>query len=413
MSDRDIDLDDLSADVLVDRDEGRHVARTIRDIHGSAVRAGGEFTVREHGLARPGFGKPQRGSDVDQSEAVVMTEMQAAAVPVDGTVHLPTGTAGIGLRRGICQDLLDVAIAEIGIRLQQQGDRTGNDRRGEGRAGHAGPAVSVVIDRDDARTGSHHMQAGAGIGEVANLAVRSDRTNRNRIGRILVIVVVRVIACGAVVAGSEDLDRAEPAATVARAGLKGIGRRREIGALEGVGKIAGEDPAVVHDIGFLASARNRLGKSISAGVMRPEPDPVADQRRLVGHAGDARTVAGGAQNAHHLGAVAVAAFRQRGIVVAREVPVAGRIVVGSDFRMLVMEAVVGYRNGDTLAVVFRPNLGAQIQIIDMPAADAIRRDIRLRFDICGFRHRIQVRAIRQFILERDPVLRHFKPPKLY
>jgi hypothetical protein len=83
--------------------------------------------------------QPHRRLGIDLAETVVVGYMHLAAVPVGGAVVLPDGVGVGDLLRRDGEDFLDVAIAQLGVGLQHQGDDAADDGRGE--AGALGGGV--------------------------------------------------------------------------------------------------------------------------------------------------------------------------------------------------------------------------------------------------------------------------------
>ena len=101
-------------------------------------------------LPVPCLGQPDGGMGVDQPEAEVVADMKGAAVPVVGAIPRPTRIRGIDLTRRIGEDLLHVAVAEVGVGLQHERHDTGRDRRRRrGAAEGAGIVVAAVTGRAD------------------------------------------------------------------------------------------------------------------------------------------------------------------------------------------------------------------------------------------------------------------------
>ena len=77
----------------------------------------------------PSFGQAHCGACIDLAKAIVMACVHATAVPVLGAVEGPVRTVWViesGGRQS--QDGLDVAIPQVGVGLQHQGNDARNDR---------------------------------------------------------------------------------------------------------------------------------------------------------------------------------------------------------------------------------------------------------------------------------------------
>ncbi len=228
MADIEIDLYLVDLETLTDRDSAGGAGRAAvgNPEFGRSDSAGGD-QVGEGRLLGPGFRAPHRGVGVDKAEAVVGTVVQAAAVPVVGAVRLPSRTGGADLASRVGEDLLDVAIAQIGIRLEHQGDDT---RHGRGCEGGATGRYVVAADipggarrirRVDVDARGRDENGGAWHAGARDPAVVVDRGDSRAVDRILEVVEVDVVTGGPAVSSGKHKGGAEAVPAGGNAILQG------------------------------------------------------------------------------------------------------------------------------------------------------------------------------------------------
>ena len=344
----------------------------VGDRLGRGPARGAGRQVVEAALPGPAFGEADRRGGVDQSEAVIVAEMHAAAVPIGGAIETPAGPGGVVVLRRKRQDLLHVAIAEQRVGLEHQRGDAGDDRRGERGARDVG--VAVARGGAHADPGGRDQQGGAGVGEARHLVVRAGGGDRDRVRRILEVVIVDVVAAGSGIAGGEDDDRAQAVPAVRRGASQDLSSVGKVAVLEIVGEAAGVAPAVVDDVALGHRPAEGVVHLLQAAV-GAEADPEACDRGPVGDAEGAGGVVGGAEHAGDHGAVKVAVFGLRVIIPVTGVVVPGAVVVCPEVDMGMVDAVVDDADVDAGAAVVGPGAG------QVDRADVVERaggDLRQR-----------------------------------
>ncbi len=217
--------------------------------------------------------------------------MHRAAVPVISVVVMPVGV-GVGeLLGGQRQDLLDVAIAEVRIGLQHQGDNAGHDRRGERRA-LRNRVVSAehraVLVLDKAR-GRGHIRARRGDKNArprvterrladdqrAQVTRGVDRPGGNRKAVVAGGQVVGVAACLPVVAAGHDDGGPQSVAAVVGGIFEGVFEVRVV--VEVGDEVRMRGPGVVGDV-----VPRHLAERVQIETI--VVDPMPGDLGVVGHA---------------------------------------------------------------------------------------------------------------------------------
>jgi len=119
---------------------------------------------------------------------------------------------------GIDQNLLHIAITQVRVGFQHQGDNARDHGRSGGGAGEVGdiaaaaiftPARLVTVGRDHVDTIRAHQHIGARCGEARHIVVGVNRTHRNDLTGILEVVIVGIVATAGTVAGRENKHRTQ------------------------------------------------------------------------------------------------------------------------------------------------------------------------------------------------------------
>ena len=406
---RDLDLVDVHAGI-----EGHRIGdgAVVDDgLVGGAARAQRKF-VRARALQVPGLGQAHGGEGVDEAEAEIVTGVEGAAVPVAGPIPGPARVALVHHARRIGQDLLDVAIAEVGVGLEHEGDDAGRDRRGgrgatEGRgvvtarvAGRAG-AVRGRDTGDAAVARAADEDGGTGGAVVADLAGIVDRRHGDGLARVLEAVVVGVLALETAVAGGEQDDVAEAAAAIGDGRVDGGAHAREGRRIEIVEEVAVIAPAVVGRVE--ADMAQEGVRQLRVGHGAAEDTETGDGR-VVGDADRARPVPLRRDQAGDGGAVKVAGAGRRVAVVAAVVIVQRSVVIAVEIGVRVLDTVIDDTDIDTGPGIVVPHAGhvdidarlaaalARVEQMPLRGEEPVARDQEDlgpgcgRYGRCGARH---------------------------
>ncbi len=359
------DLDAVDAQVGV---EGERVAERPAVRHGKeGGERGGDGGLGEVGggaLQPPGLGQAHGAVRVGEAEAEIGAGAQPAAVPVRRAVGAPGRVGHVGLARGVGQDFLYVAPAQRRVGVEHERDHAGHRGRGEGGAGEGGGVAGRIAARaggvggEDAHARGADQQRRARVGEARHATGAVGCGDRDGVHAVLVVVVIHVVAQAAGVAGGEDVVGAEAAAA-----RRGAVDQRRLGGQEAPGvEVVLEQrrvaPGGVDHVEARAVAQ-RAG--VLRGVAgRAEADAQPGDVRVIGHADHARSVGGGADDAHDRGAVPVARLAPRVGVAHPPIVVERRLVVGGEVGERVVEAVVHHRDLHAAAGVVGPG-GTHVQ----------------------------------------------------
>ncbi|MEJ0016471.1 MAG: hypothetical protein WDN25_07890 [Acetobacteraceae bacterium] len=242
------------------------------DGSGGAHRNGVDDAVADRVLRGPALRQRDRRAGVDQAEAVVVGDLQPAAVPVHRRIDMPAGAAGIGLAGGVGEDLLHVADAETRVGLQHQCDHAGDEGGCERRP--VEPEIQVAVGEvaaaDDgvgqdagARRADQHARAGRGVAAVRRVhrAVGVEGRDRHDIDAALEGMQVGVVARLEPVAGGEHVDGAEPAAPDRRCGQHRLERPLVVRIEHRIGEGRAVAPTVVGHVEVGGVEQGGLGRA--------------------------------------------------------------------------------------------------------------------------------------------------------
>ena len=207
----------------------------IGDGHGQ--RAGSQRTahrgfVVSGTLPVPGFGQTHGSKGVHRAKTVVVADMHAAAIPASAAIFLPVSLPGTPRRQ--CQDVLNIAIAEMRIRLQHQGHRPRHNGGGKAGPSHRvqlRPRNRAIVElhpalgRHDAHARRTDQHIGPGVGkalaicpqdgQVAGRIKRRHDDVRPAVGHV---GVIGIAAAGPAIAGRHHVRRSQPAPAIADRG---------------------------------------------------------------------------------------------------------------------------------------------------------------------------------------------------
>ena len=151
---------------------------------------------------------------VYQTEAIILAEVQRAAVPVFRAVPGPGWVGRIGLSGGVSEDLLHIPVAQFGIGLQHQGGDPADDRCGKGsaRGGDVVPCrvtcVAHTVGRHDVLPRSRYEDRCSRGTEGGDVPIFIGCRHGDDETAVLVIVIVGVLSILATVSRREYDDAA-------------------------------------------------------------------------------------------------------------------------------------------------------------------------------------------------------------